>query len=322
MSVVVVGSANLDHVSRVERIPAPGETVLSTSFALHPGGKGANQATAAARAGAETTFIVALGDDENGRRLAEGLRSDGVALLARVCDEATGSAMISVSGDGENAIVVNPGANATLRELDERERAAVRAADVLLVQLEVPLETVAAALREARGAGTVTVLNAAPAADLPPGLLSDVDVLVVNEHEAALMAAAAREDGGGGRAEGEVEPDAATLAARVATVLVTCGADGVLVARRGEPIVRIPAHPAVVVDTTGAGDAFCGALVAALAQAGDGWPDALESAVRFAAVAAALAVGRAGAAASIPCRDEIEAEAAGRAASTVLDSDA
>jgi ribokinase len=280
VSVVVVGSGNLDLVSQVERIPAPGETVLSTGFATHAGGKGNNQATAAARAGAATTFIGAFGDDDHGARLRASLTADGVHLLVRTVTEPTGTAMITVSAAGENSIVVNPGANATLLDLAGPERTAVAGADVVLLQLEIPLDTVADAARTARG---TVVLNAAPARQLPRALLSDVDLLVVNEHEATLL---------GGADE---------LLAIVPAVVVTLGADGALIRTYDAEPVRVPGIPVDVVDTTGAGDTFCGALVARLA---DGV--ALEPAVRFATAAAALSVQRAGAVPAIPTREEID----------------
>lgn len=280
MSVVVVGSGNVDLVSQVERIPLPGETVLSTGFATHAGGKGNNQATASARAGAPTTFVGAFGDDDNGDQLRTGLAADRVRILARTSPEPTGTALIAVSAAGENSIVVNPGANATLTGLTVAERTAISEADIVLLQLEVPLDTVVDAARTA--AGTV-VLNAAPARRLPRELLDAVDLLVVNEHEAALLGGAER------------------LLDVVPAIVVTLGADGASVHTRGAEPARVPGIPVDVADTTGAGDTFCGALVAYL----DGH-DALEPAVRFATTAAALSVRRAGAVPAIPTREEID----------------
>jgi ribokinase len=309
VSVVVVGSANIDLVSRVERIPAPGETVLSTGFATHPGGKGNNQATAAARAGAATTFVGAFGDDEHGARLRASLTADGVRLLVRSCPEPTGTALIAVSAAGENSIAVNPGANATLTDLTDDERTAIAAADIVLLQLEIPLDTV---LDAARAASGTVVLNAAPARELPGELLDAVDLLVVNEHEAALL-------GGGDR-----------LLAAVPAVVVTLGADGALVHVRGADALRVPGIPVDAVDTTGAGDTFCGALVARLDELSGPPVDragpraartsrrqpagvtagALEAATLFATTAAALSVQRPGAVPSIPTRAEIDPDEA------------
>ncbi|MBB4905443.1 ribokinase [Actinophytocola algeriensis] len=279
MSVVVVGSGNVDLVSQVERIPSPGETVLSTGFATHSGGKGNNQATAAARAGAATTFVGAFGDDDNGARLRESLTESGVRTLVRTSDEPTGTALITVSTSGENAIVVNAGANATLTDLAPEERSAIAGADLVLMQLEIPLATVAAAAEIASGR---VVLNAAPAQRLPEDLLANVDLLVVNEHEAALLGGADH------------------LLTVVPAVVVTLGADGALVRTR-DTTTEVPGITVDVVDTTGAGDTFCGALVAALDERRP-----LDEAVRFASVAAALSVRRAGAVPAIPTREEID----------------
>lgn len=286
MSVVVVGSGNVDLVSQVERIPAPGETVLSTGFATHPGGKGNNQATAAARAGAATTFVGAFGADDNGALLRDSLAAAGVRPLVRTAQSPTGTALIAVSSAGENSIVVNQGANGTLVDLTAEERAVVAAAGIVLLQLEIPLETVVAAATTARG---VVVLNAAPARALPDELLAAVDLLVVNEHEAALLGGAER------------------LLDTVPALVVTLGADGALVCVRDAEPVRVPGIPVDVVDTTGAGDTFCGALAARLDELGDEVTSAtLAKATRFATAAAALSVRRAGAVPAIPTREEID----------------
>ncbi|MFI7672711.1 ribokinase [Actinophytocola sp. NPDC049390] len=279
MSVVIVGSGNVDLVSQVERIPSPGETVLSTGFATHAGGKGNNQATAAARAGATTTFVGAFGDDDNGARLRASLTDSGVRPLVRTSTEPTGTAMITVATSGENAIVVNAGANATLTDLTPAERSAIAGADLVLMQLEIPLDTVIAAAKIASGR---VVLNAAPARSLPEELLAAVDLLVVNEHEAAFL-------GGSDH-----------LLTVVPALVVTLGAKGALV-RTSSTTTEVPGITVDVVDTTGAGDTFCGALVAALDERRQ-----LDDAVRFATVASALSVRRAGAVPAIPTREEID----------------
>ncbi|TDV47811.1 ribokinase [Actinophytocola oryzae] len=279
MSVLVVGSGNVDLVSRVERIPAPGETVLSTGFATHAGGKGNNQATAAARANAHTTFLGSFGDDDNGRRLLTSLTDSGVRPLVRTSTEPTGTALITVAAGGENAIVVNAGANATLTDLTDAERTAVAEADVVLLQLEIPLATVTEAAKAATG---TVVLNAAPARPLPRDLLESVDLLIVNEHEAAQL--------GGAEALLDVVP----------RLVVTLGAQGAVI-HTGDTRTEVPGIPVQVVDTTGAGDTFCGALVARLDEGA-----ALEPSVRFATTAAAVSVGRAGAVPAIPTREEID----------------
>ncbi|MFL6121064.1 ribokinase [Actinophytocola sp.] len=279
MSVLIVGSGNVDLVSQVERIPAPGETVLSTGFATHAGGKGNNQATAAARASAHTTFIGAFGDDDNGARLLASLADSGVHTLVRTSTEPTGIAMITVAGTGENAIVVNAGANATLTRLTEDELRAIADATIVLLQLEIPLATVVEA---ARGATGTVVLNAAPARPLSRDLLAAVDLLVVNEHEAELL---------GGADE---------LLTVVPRLVVTLGAAGAVVHTR-EATTAVAGIHVEAVDTTGAGDTFCGALVARLDEGA-----ALPEAVRFATAAAALSVTRAGAVPAIPTREEID----------------
>ncbi len=292
-AVVVLGSANTDVVLAVPAVPAAGETVLATGMARHPGGKGLNQAVAAARAGARTAFLGAVGRDEAGAALAAVLAQDGVddALLRRV-EEPTGTAHVAVQDDGDNAIVVAPGANGTLVELTGRELAAVGAARVLVAQLEVPLTAVLAAARAARVAGTTVVLNAAPATTLPPDLLALVDVLVVNEHEAAVVA---------GR-PGAPEALAAHLLTRVPAVVVTLGGAGALHAVRDGGSARVPAPAARAVDTTGAGDTATGVLAAALAA---GLP--MADAVRRAVTAGSLAVETAGAVPSIPTAAQVDA---------------
>jgi len=283
--VVVVGSANVDLVVPVPRHPGGGETVLGGTLTRHPGGKGANQAVAAARAGgADTTFLGALGEDESADLLRASLEGAGVRtdLLARVA-EPTGTALITVSPDGENAIVVAPGAN-SLVTVGPEQAERLAAADVVLAQLEIPVEAVAAAAA-ARRPGALLVLNAAPSRDLPADLWPAVDVLVVNEHEAADLAGEAAEPAALAR----------LLLERVPAVVVTLGGAGSLVAERGGEPVAVPAFPVEPVDTTGAGDTFCGVLAASLAQ---GAP--LVDAARLAAAAGALATTAPGAQESVP----------------------
>lgn len=286
--VVVVGSSNVDQVFRVDRIPAPGETVLSTGFAHARGGKGQNQAVAAVRAGAQTVFVTALGDDGFGRLTAEGLANDGIdASRVRTVDAPTGTALIAVDPKGENTIIVEAGANGRLSPLDDLDRAAIADAAVLALQLEIPLETVAEAAAVARAAGTTAVLNAAPVADLPDALLANLDVLIVNEHEAAHLRASTGVD---------------DLTSLVETVVVTLGAEGAELHRREAQTLRVPAPRVSAVDATGAGDTFCGAFAAALAE---GQP--VHDALRFAVAAASLSVQKHGAVPSIPERTEIDA---------------
>lgn len=288
--VVVVGSANVDLVVDVPRLPQGGETILGGQLRRSPGGKGANQAAAAARAGgADTTFIGALGADENADLLLESLEWAGVRtdLVDRV-EAATGTALITVAPGGENAIVVAPGAN-THVQLGAAQGKRLAAADVVLAQLEIPIDVVRAAAA-GRRPGARMVLNAAPSRDLPADLWDAIDLLVVNEHEAADLAAASG------------APDAAALALlrRVPAVIVTLGGDGCLVAERDREPVRVPAIRVEAVDTTGAGDTFCGVLAAGLARG-----LALPDATRVASAAAALAVTRPGTHTAVPTADEI-----------------
>jgi ribokinase len=291
--VVVIGSINVDLVVDAHRLPAPGETVLGGRFAVHHGGKGANQAVAAARAGARVTMIAAVGADEHGEHAIGALAAEGVEV-ARVRQgdgEPTGVAIVMVGPRGENQIMVAPGANATL-ELDDDDRATIREADVLLTNHEVPAATVLDALRTARDGGTLAILNPAPAHALSADVLALGPILTPNEHELIV-------------AIGNDETDAALdeLAARHAgPIIVTQGPAGALLADR-QRRERFPGYPAgTVVDTTGAGDAFCGVLAAWLAD-GSALPDAIVAAN----AAGALSVGAAGARAGMPSREEIEA---------------
>lgn len=287
-SVIVVGSANVDQVFRVERIPSPGETVLSTGFSTARGGKGQNQAVAAARAGAPTAFIAALGDDAFGSDTRAGLIDDGVDVTGvRSLDAATGTALIAVDSVGENTIIVEAGANRLLVDLQSADAAAIAASSVLAMQLEIPLETVIAAARIARAGGTTVMLNAAPIRDLPAELLSSLDILVVNEHEASHLAG---------------ERDWRELTEQVPVVVVTLGSEGALLLRRGSDEVRVAAPSVHAVDATGAGDTFCGAFAAGLAEDME-----LEQALRFAVTAASLSVQSYGAVPSIPLRAQIDA---------------
>jgi ribokinase len=286
-TVLVAGSANLDFVVRAPRIPAPGETVLGGDFRTFPGGKGANQAVACARAGgARTRMLVALGADAFADPLEESLRSAGVdTRIVRVDDAATGVAFICLSADAENAITVAPGANARLRATDLPELSDV---SHLLLQLESPLDAVLAWARAAHDAGVTVVLNAAPARLLPAELLAAVDVLIVNEGELRAVAG-----------EGGIAAAIARLGG--ISVIVTLGARGSCAYARGEWLLQ-PAFEVDAIDTTGAGDTFCGVFVAASAQ-GHGFAEALQRA----AAASALACTRLGAQAAVPDRAEVDA---------------
>lgn len=300
MSVIVIGSANLDTAVSVHRHPGPGETLLARDAVSGAGGKGLNQAVAVARAGADTSFVGAVGDDDAGRRLRDVLLDDGVRLHVGASARATGTAFVMVADGGENAIVVVPGANADTAVLQSEADGAlaeVSQGDVVLGQLEIPLQVVLSAFRDAGARGATTILNAAPSPALPDGLLETVDILVVNQHECLDLA---------GPEYSDVEAAASALAATVPTVVVTLGEDGALL-HSAQAVQRVAAFPVDAVDTTAAGDTFCGALAARLAAGDD-----LQVAVRFASAAAALCVQRAGASASAPTLSEIREFLAGR----------
>ena len=294
---LVVGSANADLVIGVDHRPAAGETVLGSDLATHPGGKGANQAVAAARLGARTALLARVGDDPYGKLLLDTQRASGVDTDAVLTDDGpTGVALITVDPSGENSIVVSPGANAQLSPRDVRAaEPLLAAAKVVSLQLEIPLDTVAATVRAAASAGTRVVLNPSPPAPLPADVLAACDPLVVNEHEARQLV---RELPGGrpGTPEGWAQE---LLSSGPRSVVVTLGAAGALAADRTRA-VRVPGVPVEVVDTTGAGDAFTGALAWRLA-AGDG----LEAAVRYAVRVGAAAVTKAGAQESYPTAAEV-----------------
>jgi ribokinase len=302
--VCVVGSFMMDLLIRAPRRPQPGETVIGTSFQRILGGKGYNQALAAARAGASTTMIGRLGDDEYGREFLAGLAGEGVGATGVVVDpvHGTGVGAPVVEDSGENSIVVVPRANGALTAADIDAAADLIAeADVLLLQLELPPSTAAAAARVARRTDTRVILNPAPASGAHPELRGLVDVLVPNEHEARTLL-------------GEAAVDAVRLAHLWACdVVVTTGGAGCVVANGSEPIA-IPTFPVESIDTVGAGDAFCGALAAWLAGGSD-----LADALPYANAAGAIAVTRPGAGPSMPRRDEIVALADRRQLMEVTD---
>lgn len=292
--VLVAGSANLDLVVRAARVPAPGETLIGRDFARYPGGKGANQAVAAARAGgAPTHMLVALGEDANAQPLEDSLRAAGVDCKIVRSADPTGVALICVADDGENAIIVASGANATLQASD---LPALDGVGCLLLQLESPFDAVTAWASAARAAGVRVVLNAAPApaGGVPEALIAAVDVLVVNEGELSAIAAAR-----GARA-GDAIPEKLTSTG-VDCVVVTLGALGA-VARDGERWHLQPGFPVEPVDTTGAGDTFCGVLAAGLARG-----ETLGAALRRACAASALACTKPGAQTAVPDASEVDA---------------
>jgi ribokinase len=301
--VVVVGSVNSDVTARVGTLPRPGETVAGSDLRLLPGGKGANQAVAAARAGARVRLVGALGNDELARTPREFLAAEGLDLTGLVTvDGPAGTALILVDADGENVIVIIPGANATV---DSQRVGALDLGprDVVLLQNEIPEPANLAAARRARECGARSVLNLAPYRDTGAELLETVDVLVLNETEYAALS---RRWGPGVSGPAVPVDTVGSSGADLnrpgnGDVVVTVGAAGVRARVNGNPIA-VPAYNVPVLDTTGAGDCFCGAFGAALAAG-----HASDAALRFATAAAAVAVQRYGAAPAMPTRAEIEA---------------
>ncbi|MFD5567282.1 ribokinase [Streptomyces cadmiisoli] len=297
---LVVGSANADLVIGVERRPAAGETVLGSDLAVHPGGKGANQAVAAARLGARTALLARVGDDAYGRLLLDSQRAAGVDTVGVLVGGApTGVALITVDPSGDNSIVVSPGANGRLTPQDVRTAASLfQASRVVSAQLEIPLETVEETVRSL-APGSRFVLNPSPPRPLPTSLLAACDPLIVNEHEAKVLLG-----------DATVGDDPAhwarlLLARGPRSVVVTLGAEGALVAS-AQGVTHVPAVPVDAVDTTGAGDAFTAALAWRLGQG-----DELADAAAFAARVGAVAVTRAGAQDSYPTAAEVAAPGSG-----------
>lgn len=296
--VVVIGSLNMDIVVEVERPPLMGETVSGNQVHFIPGGKGANQAVAAARLGARTTMIGSVGNDAFGSQLLSSLNSDGIetGFVKTVSEAATGIASITLS-QGENSIVVVAGANARcLPEDIDRHKEAIERADVVLLQLEIPLETVVHAAKVAKQLGKTVVLNPAPARELPDELLSCVDVLIPNEFELALLSGVTIDDDQ--RLELAMQQ---LLDKGVQTVITTLGSQGSVFLERGETLGRVASCKVQAVDTTGAGDCFNAAFAFAMAS---GKP--LPEAISFASKAAAIAVTRLGAQQGMPTFEEVQ----------------
>ncbi|MEU3343657.1 ribokinase [Streptomyces sp. NPDC006700] len=293
---LVVGSANADLVIGVERRPAAGETVLGSDLSVHPGGKGANQAAAAALLGARTALLARVGDDAHGRLLLDAQRDAGADPAGVLVGGApTGVALITVDPSGDNSIVVSPGANGRLTPEDVRAAGAlVRASRVVSAQLEIPLETVVEAVRNL-APGSRFVLNPSPPRPLPRELLTACDPLIVNEHEAKVIL-------GGAEADDAPEDWArGLLALGPRSVVITLGGEGALVAS-AEGVARVPSVKVDAVDTTGAGDAFTAALAWRL-----GAGASLEQAAAYAARVGAVAVTRRGAQESYPTAAEVDA---------------
>ena len=296
---VVLGSVNADHILSVPRFPHPGETLKGQDYQVVFGGKGANQAVAAGRSGADVSFIACVGDDDLGQRMRTQFTFDGIdpQAVMSVPGMSTGVAMIWVADSGENCIGIAAGANAALTvDRVEPHLALIADAQMLLMQLETPLAAVEAAARHAKAHGTLVVLNPAPAATLPVSLLKLVDVITPNETEAeALTGVAVNTELDAQRAADQLH------AYGIKVVLITLGARGVWLSENGVGEL-IPGFKVKAVDTTAAGDTFNGALVTRWLE---GKP--IREAIRFAHAAAAISVTRAGAQPSVPDRQEVDA---------------
>ncbi len=278
--ITILGSVNMDLVVTSDKLPAPGQTLLGNSFRTVPGGKGSNQAIAAAKAGGHVVFLGAVGDDQFGRQLSETLTDAGVdtSLLRRVCG-ASGIAAITVDAEAENFIVVVPGANSALRDLTPAEEQGIAESAMLVCQLEIPLETVVAGASIAQRAGVTVLLNPSPVQELPQSLIAATDILIVNEGEAEVIGEAAQQ---------------------VPHLIVTLGSKGARYRGPDGASFEVAAPKVSPVDTTGAGDAFAGALAVA-------WSEGQEPlrAVQFACCAGALATTVPGASVSSPARSAI-----------------
>ena len=295
---VVLGSINADHILNLDAFPSPGETVTGSHYQVAFGGKGANQAVAAGRSGADIAFIACVGSDDTGARVRQQLVQDkvDVAPVSVIEGESTGVALIFVNGEGENVIAIHAGANAALTPaLVEAQHERIAQASALLMQLESPVESVLAAARIAQQNHTRVILNPAPARRLSDELLALVDIITPNETEAEkLTGIAVKNDDDAAKAA------AALHAKGIGTVIITLGSRGVWASVNGEG-QRVPGFKVKAIDTIAAGDTFNGALLTALLE-----EKPLAEAIRFAHAAAAIAVTRPGAQPSVPWRKEID----------------
>lgn len=294
--IVVVGSSNTDMTIKGGKLPAPGETVTGGLFYMGPGGKGANQAVAAKRLGADVTFICKVGSDLFGDNAIAGYEKEGIdtSHILR-SSKASGTALILVDANGENCISVAPGANCDLTEDDIDSLAPVlKKADILLLQLEIPLSSVVRAAKIARATGAYVILNPAPACELPPELLKNVSLIIPNQTETALLTGVLSND-----ESGLMEAATYIRAAGVKDVVITLGAKGSIVFA-GDKVERIPAQIVQAVDTTAAGDTFCGGIAVGLSEG-----MSLPEAAAFATKASAITVQRIGAQNSIPYRKDL-----------------
>ncbi len=299
VKVAVVGSSNMDIFCLTDTMPEPGETVIGTRFWTGMGGKGANQAVGARLLGAQATMVGRVGDDRFGQQMLETLESHGVGCEYMRIDKAVGSgvALIIVDKQAENTIVVVPGANMRIAPADVDTAAdKLRAADVLLMQLEIPLDAIERAIDIALAGDTLCVLNPAPARPLPDRILKKVHLLTPNQNEARILTGVPADTLEGAEAAGQ-----ALLERAAQAVIITLGPQGALIVRPGQTL-HLEGIPVNAFDTTGAGDAFMAGLSVALAEG-----EVLEAAARFANMVGALATTKAGAMPSLPTRDEVEA---------------
>ncbi|CAM3554746.1 ribokinase [Shewanella pealeana] len=295
---IVLGSVNADHVLQVPSFPRPGETLHGHNYQVIPGGKGANQAVAAARLGGDIGFIACVGDDSFGQNIRQTFTNDGMDISAvhMIENTPTGIAMIQVSDCGENSICIAAEANNALTaEIVEQHSAMIEQAEYLLMQLETPLAGIELAASIAKVHGTQVVLNPAPARSLPDALLAMVDIITPNETEAEVLTGVAVTDADSAAKAAQVLHDKG-----IATVMITLGAKGVYLSEQDTGKI-IPGFKVKATDTTAAGDTFNGAFVTGLLEG-----KAIENAIVFAHGAAAISVTRFGAQTSIPSRDEVE----------------
>lgn len=295
--ITIIGSSNMDMVVKADRIPEPGETILSGSFFMNPGGKGANQAVAVAKLGGNAVFISKLGNDLFGEQFAGLFKKEGINTRYLLSDPVlpSGVALITVDKKGENSIVVAQGANANMQTADlSSALETIASGKILLMQLEIPLDTVTSAAEYAHSKGVMVILNPAPACHLPDKLLQQVDLLTPNRSEASLLSGITITDV-------STAQEAAMVLHRkgVKHVVITMGAEGAIIYTNGK-FIQVDAIKVTPVDTTAAGDVFNGAVAVALSEGND-----LETAVRFGCRAAAIAVTRPGAQSSIPYRNEL-----------------
>lgn len=298
--IVVIGSSNTDMVIKSDRLPKPGETILGGNFLMNHGGKGANQAVAAARLGGDVTFICKIGNDIFGNETMEMFRKEKIdtTYVGITSKEPSGVALINVDKKGENCIVVATGANSTLSVEDIQNAApAIKQASIVIMQLETPIESVSYAAQMAKKEGSTVILNPAPAPNtqLPDDLLANVDILIPNVTEAEIISGMHITD------EESVKEVIRSISAKgIKTIIVTMGAKGALAYENNE-FIHVPAFKVEAVDTTAAGDTFCGGLCVALSEG-----KSLKEAILFASKASSISVTRMGAQVSIPLKEEVQ----------------